>query len=37
MNHRYERGLEKLREIDGRAGERVIQSLEDIAPTSPAT
>lgn len=32
MNHRYERGLEKLREIDGRAGERVIQSLEDIAP-----
>lgn len=29
---RYERGLEKLREIDGEAGERVIDSLSDIAP-----
>ncbi len=29
---RYERGLEKLREIDGHAGERVIESLADIAP-----
>jgi len=29
---RYERGLAKLREIDGQAGEKVIQSLEDIAP-----
>lgn len=29
---RYERGLAKLREIDGEAGERVVQSLEDIAP-----
>ena len=30
--NRYERGLAKLREIDGQAGEKVIQSLEDIAP-----
>jgi 4-carboxymuconolactone decarboxylase len=29
---RYRRGWEKLKEIDGEAGERVIQSLEDIAP-----
>jgi len=29
---RYFRGLEKLREIDGMAGERVIASLADIAP-----
>jgi 4-carboxymuconolactone decarboxylase len=29
---RYIRGLEKLKEIDGEAGERVIQSLKDIAP-----
>jgi 4-carboxymuconolactone decarboxylase len=29
---RYERGLEKLKEIDGEAGERVIESLKDIAP-----
>lgn len=29
---RYARGLEKLREIDGRAGERVIEALADIAP-----
>ncbi|WP_082565485.1 carboxymuconolactone decarboxylase family protein [Duganella sp. Root1480D1] len=29
---RYERGLAKLREVDGEAGERVMQSLEDIAP-----
>lgn len=31
-NPRYNRGLEKLREIDGQAGERVIASLADIAP-----
>jgi 4-carboxymuconolactone decarboxylase len=31
-NTRYERGWEKLREIDGEAGERVIASLKDIAP-----
>lgn len=30
--NRYERGWEKLREIDGEAGERVIESLKDIAP-----
>ena len=29
---RYERGWAKLREIDGHAGERVIESLADIAP-----
>jgi 4-carboxymuconolactone decarboxylase len=29
---RYERGWEKLKEIDGEAGERVIASLQDIAP-----
>lgn len=31
-NIRYVRGWEKLREIDGEAGERVIASLADIAP-----
>ena len=31
-NDRYERGLEKLKEIDGEAGERVIEALSDIAP-----
>ena len=29
---RYSRGWDKLREIDGAAGERVIASLADIAP-----
>ncbi|HTY02716.1 MAG TPA: carboxymuconolactone decarboxylase family protein [Rhodocyclaceae bacterium] len=29
---RYERGWEKLREIDGHAGEKVIAALADIAP-----
>ena len=29
---RYRRGWEKLQEIDGEAGERVIDSLKDIAP-----
>ena len=29
---RYDRGLRKLSEIDGKAGERVIESLRDIAP-----
>ena len=29
---RYDRGLQKLSEIDGQAGERVIESLADIAP-----
>ena len=31
-NDRYNRGWEKLKEIDGEAGERVIESLKDIAP-----
>nr|WP_211232047.1 carboxymuconolactone decarboxylase family protein [Pseudoduganella violaceinigra] len=30
--NRYERGLAKLREIDGEVGDRVVQSLADIAP-----
>jgi 4-carboxymuconolactone decarboxylase len=30
--NRYERGWEKLKEVDGEAGERVIESLKDIAP-----
>ena len=29
---RYARGWEKLKEIDGQAGENVIESLQDIAP-----
>ncbi|HRF58014.1 MAG TPA: carboxymuconolactone decarboxylase family protein, partial [Campylobacterales bacterium] len=29
---RYERGFEKLKEIDGKAGENVINALKDIAP-----
>ncbi len=34
MNHqdRYNRGWEKLKEVDGEAGQRVIDSLRDIAP-----
>ncbi|OZI33029.1 4-carboxymuconolactone decarboxylase [Bordetella genomosp. 1] len=31
-NERYERGLARLREIDGQAGENVVASLADIAP-----
>ncbi len=31
-NERYNRGWEKLKEIDGEAGENVIESLKDIAP-----
>src|SRR5919198_1389750 len=31
-NDRHDRGLEKLKEIDGEAGERVIESLKDISP-----
>ncbi len=30
--NRYERGWEKLKEVDGEAGEQVIESLKDIAP-----
>lgn len=29
---RYVRGMKKLKEIDGEAGEKVIESLKDIAP-----
>jgi 4-carboxymuconolactone decarboxylase len=29
---RYERGLKKLKEIDGEAGQKVIESLREIAP-----
>lgn len=29
---RYERGLAKLKEIDGEAGERVLESLKNMAP-----
>ena len=29
---RYKRGWEKLKEIDGDAGERVIEALKDVAP-----
>ncbi len=29
---RYQRGWEKLKEVDGEAGQRVIESLADIAP-----
>jgi 4-carboxymuconolactone decarboxylase len=29
---RYERGWDKLKEVDGEAGERVMESLKDIAP-----
>lgn len=31
-NERFERGWKKLKEIDGNAGERVIESLKSIAP-----
>ena len=31
-SERYKRGWEKLKEVDGEAGEKVIASLEDIAP-----
>lgn len=31
-NDRYERGWEKLKEIDGEVGEQVVESLKDIAP-----
>jgi len=32
MNDRYERGWKKLQEVDGEAGEKVIESLKDVAP-----
>lgn len=32
IQNRYERGWEKLKEVDGEAGESVIASLQEIAP-----
>jgi 4-carboxymuconolactone decarboxylase len=32
IQERYERGWGKLKQVDGEAGERVIESLKDIAP-----
>lgn len=32
IEDRYERGLQRLNEIDGEAGERVIEGLKDVAP-----
>ena len=32
IEDRYQRGWEKLKEVDGEAGERVIESLKDISP-----
>ena len=32
LTERYKRGWEKLKEIDAEAGDRVIESLKDIAP-----
>ncbi|MFT3784417.1 MAG: carboxymuconolactone decarboxylase family protein [Nibricoccus sp.] len=31
-NERFARGLDKLHEVDGDAGQRVIESLKDVAP-----
>lgn len=31
-DYRYERGLARLREVDGEAGERVLAALADVAP-----
>ncbi|CCH48544.1 carboxymuconolactone decarboxylase family protein [Pseudodesulfovibrio piezophilus] len=31
-NERYERGLEKLREVDGEMGDKVIEALDAISP-----
>lgn len=32
MNERYERGLRMLKEIDGDQGDRIVATLQDIAP-----
>lgn len=32
MTNKYEIGLKKLEEVDGSAGDKVIESLKDIAP-----
>ncbi|MGE4194337.1 MAG: carboxymuconolactone decarboxylase family protein [Pseudodesulfovibrio sp.] len=31
-NERFERGMEMLREVDGELGDRVVESLSDVAP-----
>jgi 4-carboxymuconolactone decarboxylase len=31
-SERFKRGWDKLKEIDGRAGERIVDALKDIAP-----
>jgi 4-carboxymuconolactone decarboxylase len=32
MNERFDKGWERLKEVDGKAGERVVESLADICP-----
>jgi 4-carboxymuconolactone decarboxylase len=32
VSERYERGWKNLKEIDGAIGEKIVKSLEDIAP-----
>jgi len=32
MSERFEKGWEKLKEIDGKAGEKVIEALKDVSP-----
>ncbi len=32
QHDRYERGWQRLKEVDGQAGEQVIESLKDVAP-----
>jgi 4-carboxymuconolactone decarboxylase len=32
MENRYDKGLARLKEVDGKAGERVIESLADVCP-----
>lgn len=32
MNERYQRGYQKLAEIDGQAGENIIAALQDVSP-----
>jgi 4-carboxymuconolactone decarboxylase len=32
MGNRYEKGVNKLKEVDGKGGDEVVESLRDIAP-----
>lgn len=32
MENRYEKGVNKLKEVDGKGGDEVVESLKDIAP-----